>query len=68
MIRAVGVETLLHRACGDMKRLPPGGHLDGFEIELLGSPRPDQRFNFVDDLDLEDRREAPFLAASAEAA
>jgi hypothetical protein len=64
----VGVEAPLHRATGDPKRLSAYRCLDRLEVDPLGRARTDQRFDLGFDLGDEGAFEAPFLAASVEAA
>jgi hypothetical protein len=59
---------LLHSAGRYPHRLAPYGRLDGLEIPLVDGARAYERFDLADDLGFERRFEAPFLAASCEAA
>ena len=67
-IRGVGIEPLLDDASREPQRFPPRGHLHGLKIPVLHAPRPCQPFDLADDLGVERGFEAPFLAASSEAA
>jgi len=69
MVRTICVQPLLDSPCCHRQRPTPSGHLDRLEIQAIGRPRGDQRFDFADDLARERRFEPPFLAApSSEAA
>jgi hypothetical protein len=68
VIGFIRVQANFHRACGHGKRLPPSRRLDRLEIDPLYCPRTDEGFDFPDDFRLEGDFEAPFLAASFEAA
>ena len=68
MIRGVGVEPLLDGAGRDTHRLAANGRFDRLKIAGIDCTGPYERFDFGEDLGLERRFEAPFLATSSEAA
>jgi hypothetical protein len=68
MVRRVGVETLLHGPRRNRKHAAADARLDRLEVHPIDRARSDQGFDLPLDLRLERRFEAPFLAASSEAA
>ena len=68
MVGVVGVEAPLHRPTGDPQRLSAYRRLDRLEVDPLGRARTYQRVDLGFDLGNEGAFEAPFLAASVEAA
>jgi len=56
------------RAGGHLQGFPPRGGLDGLQVTTIHRPRPYELFDFSEDFRFKRRFEAPFLAASAEAA
>jgi len=67
LIRVVGIQTSGDCQCRYPKCLATRSHLDGLEVPLLDWS-PDQRVYLPDDLRAEGFCEAPFFAASWEAA
>jgi hypothetical protein len=68
MVRAIGVEPALERSSRQPKRSTTGRRLDRLEIQTVDRARPYERLDLGRDLGREGLFEAPFFAASCEAA
>ena len=68
MVRRVGVEAPFHCAGSQLKRLATGRRLDRLEVQTVDRARAYERLDFRRDFGREGSFEAPFLAASCEAA
>lgn len=68
MVRRVDVEAPLDRAGGQLKRLATGRRLDRLEVQTVDRARAYERLDLRRDFGREGFFEAPFLAASCEAA
>jgi hypothetical protein len=64
VVAQISVQSLLDCTCGHRQGLAPGSGLDCFEVQPVGRTWRDQRFDFPDDLRVEDLFEAPFLAVA----
>ena len=68
MVGPVRVQSLLDGASRNGERAPTRGRLDGLEVQPVDRARTYERFDLGDDFRVEGFFEAPFLAASCEAA
>jgi len=68
VVGGVGVEAPLERASGQLKRPTTGRRLDGLEVQTLDRARAYERLDFGRDFGVKGFFEAPFFAASCEAA
>jgi hypothetical protein len=68
LIGVILIEPPLNGTRRNCQRLTAGRGLDGFQIQIAGCARADQRVDFVGDFLFEDFFEAPFFAAAVASA
>ena len=68
MVRRVSVEAPLDRASGQLKRPTTSRRLNGLEVQTVDGARAYERLDLGRDFGVEGFFEAPFFAASCEAA
>ena len=68
VVGVIRVEPLFDRTGRNTQRFPPRGSLDGLQIPVVYGSRANKPLDFRQDLGFERPFEAPFFAASGEAA